>query len=288
MKKLSRREFFGKSVLGIGSALIASRIPLQAAHTSSSAVNMPLGFQVWTVKDMLVKDFPGTLKKIADLGYESVEMCSPSGYVSSGFGPLVNISAKEMKQIINDAGLKFESTHYGLAEFRNNLDERIQFALDSGQKQMILSSFGLPEEATSDDWKKAADELNTYGEKTKNAGIQMGFHNHHNEFRKIDNRLIYDLLMERFDPELVKMQFQVAVVNIGYKASDFFKKYPGRFISAHLADWSDTEKKNTALGNGIVDWKEFFNTVQTGGVKNIFVEMEPETFGASAEFIHKL
>jgi sugar phosphate isomerase/epimerase len=288
MKKISRREFFGKSVLGIGSALVASRIPIHAAETSSSALHLPLGFQVWTVKDMLVKDFPGTLKKIADLGYESVEMCSPQGYVSSGFGPLTNIPAKEMKRIINDAGLKFESTHYGLEEFRNNLDERIQFALDSGQKQMILSSFGLPENATSDDWKKAADELNTYGEKAKKAGIQMGFHNHHNEFQKVGDILIYDLLMDRFDPELVKMQFQVAVINIGYKASDFFKKYPGRFISAHLADWSDAEKKNIALGKGIVDWNEFFNTAQTGGVKNIFVEMEPETFGESAEFIHKL
>ena len=66
---------------------------------------MPLGFQVWTVKDMLVKDFPGTLKMVADMGYQSVEMCSPPGYESSGFGPLMKLTAKEMKKIINDAGL---------------------------------------------------------------------------------------------------------------------------------------------------------------------------------------
>lgn len=230
MKNLTRRQFFEKSFLGIGTTLIASRIQMHAAERSASIVNMPLGFQVWTVKDMLVKDFPGTLRKIAEMGYESVEMCSPPGYESSGFGPLISIPAKEMKRIINDAGLKFESTHYGIAEFRNNLDDRIQFALDSGQKQMILSSFGLPENASADDWKKAADELNSYGEKTKNAGIQMGFHNHHNEFKKTGDVLIYDLLMEKFDPELVKMQFQVAVISAGYKASDFFKKYPGRLF----------------------------------------------------------
>lgn len=287
MKNLSRRQFLEKSFLTAGSAFLAAHFPLHLSDRTS-IVNMPLGFQVWTVKDMLVKDFPGTLKKIADLGYESVEMCSPPGYKSSGFRPLMKLSAREMKQIINDAGLQFESTHYGFDEFRKNLDQRIQFAIDSGQKQMILSSFGLPEKATADEWKKAADELNSYGERTKKAGIQMGFHNHHNEFKKTGDTLIYDLLLDRFDPDLVKMQFQVAVVNIGFKASDYFIKYPGRFISAHLADWSDTEKKNVAIGKGIVDWKEFFRTAQKGGVKNIFVEMEPATFRESAEFIHKL
>jgi sugar phosphate isomerase/epimerase len=245
---------------------------------------LPAGIQIWTVKDQLLKDFPGTLKMIAGLGYESVEMCSPPGY---GFTPLMNMSAKEMKTIINDAGLRFESTHYGMNEFRKNLDERIQFANESGQKQMILSSFGLSEKATMDDWKKAANELNTYGEKTRKAGIQMGFHNHHGEFAKINNELIYDVLMNTFDPELVKMQFQVAVISIGYKAADYFKKYPGRFISAHLADWSPADNKNVAVGQGIVDWKEFFGSLNTGGVKNIFVEMDLSTFKDSADFIHK-
>jgi sugar phosphate isomerase/epimerase len=285
MNKITRRQFFGKSVLGLGSAFLATRLPLNGNPALPAVKNtLPAGFQIWTVKDQLLKDFPGTLKMIAGLGYESVEMCSPPGY---GFTPLMNMSAKEMKTIINDAGLRFESTHYGMNEFRKNLDERIQFANESGQKQMILSSFGLSEKATMDDWKKAANELNTYGEKTRKAGIQMGFHNHHGEFAKINNELIYDVLMNTFDPELVKMQFQVAVISIGYKAADYFKKYPGRFISAHLADWSPADNKNVAVGQGIVDWKEFFGSLNTGGVKNIFVEMDLSTFKDSADFIHK-
>jgi sugar phosphate isomerase/epimerase len=267
---------------------LADKLPFNPVEKKEALVKMPLGFQVWTVKDMLVKDFPGTLKKIAAMGYQSVEMCSPPGYESSGFGPLMKMGPKEMKKIINDAGLRFESTHYGMGEFRNNLDDRIHFAKESGQKQMILSSFGLRENATMDEWKKAADELNKYAEKTKKAGIQMGFHNHHMELQKIDDKLIYDALMETFDPDLVKMQFQVAVISIGYKAVDFFRRYPGRFISAHLADWSDTEKKNVAVGKGIVDWKDFFGTLKTGGVKNIFVEMDIDTFKYSADYIHSL
>ena len=284
MKKLTRRQFFEKSSLGMGAAFIAGKLPLSESFLSKT-VNMPLGFQIWTVREMLLKDFPGTLKMIAGMGYKSVEMCSPPGY---GFKELMNMSAKEMKKIINDAGLAFVSTHYGFKEFKENLNERIQFAAESGQKQMILSSFGLPAKATLDDWKKAADELNKYGEKTKQAGIQMGFHNHNGEFAQLEGKLIYDVLMETFDPELVKMQFQVAVISIGYKAADYFNKYPGRFISAHLADYSATEKKNVALGKGIVDWKEFFANIKKGGVKNIFLEMDLNTFKDSAAYIASL
>ena len=216
MNKLSRRQFLGKSAMGIGSALIVSRIPLDlSANVLPEPVKMPLGFQVWTVKDRLVKDFPGTLKMMAGLGYQSVEMCSPPGYESSGFGPLMKLTAKEMKKIINDAGLKCPSSHYGMDELRNHLDERIEFAKESGQTQMILSSFGLPGNATISDWLRAADELNKIGEKTSKSGLPMGYHNHNMEFEKIGDTLIYDALMNQFDPEYIKMQFQVAVISLG-------------------------------------------------------------------------
>jgi sugar phosphate isomerase/epimerase len=286
MKKLSRRQFLGTSAIGVGSAVIASQLPVNLrANIFSESGKMPLGFQVWTVREMLVKDFPGTLKMMAGLGYQSLEMCSPPGY---GWEPLVKLKAGEMKQIIHDAGLICESSHYGMDELRNNLDERIDFALESGQTQMILSGFGMPEKATLSDWLKAADELNKIGIKAKKAGIPMGYHNHHVEFEKIDGTLIYDALMNQFDPDCIKMQFQVAVISIGYKASTYFAKYPGRFISAHLADWSAVEKKETPVGQGIVDWEEFFATLKTGGVKNIFVEMGMETFKDSATYFHSL
>ncbi len=289
MKKLSRRQFLGKSVLGVGSAILASQLPLNLrAGTSSSPINMPLGFQSWTIRERIAKDFAGTLKMMAGIGYQSIEMCSPPGYATSGFGSLMKYKAKELKQIINDAGLICISSHYVMDELRNHLDERIHFALESGQTQMILSSFGLPEKATMSDWLKAADELNVMGVKAREAGIQMGYHNHHMEFAKINKTLIYDALMKQLDPESIKMQFQVAVISLGYKASTYFKKYPGRFISAHLADWSSKTKKETPVGQGIVDWTDFFATIKTGGVKNIFVEMGMDTFKPSATYIHSL
>lgn len=286
---LNRRKFIQQSALGLGSAVFLSSGESWAEPASPGKVfNKPLGFQVWTIKDQLIKDFAGTLKMMAGLGYRSVEMCSPPGYVSSGFGPLVSMKGAEMKKIVEDCGLLLESTHYGMGELRTNLSERIGFAAESGQKQMIVSSFGLPRDARMDDWMKAADELNEMALQTQKAGIQMGFHNHHGEFEKIDGMLIYDALLNRFDAKLVKMQFQVAVVSIGIQAADYFAKYPGRFISAHLADWSSAENKQVPIGQGIVDWKELFKAAEKCGVRNYFVEMAPETFKESAAFIRQI
>lgn len=286
---MNRRQFFTTSALGIGGAVIGSQLPIDLqASVGAKALKKPLGFQVWTIKDQLINDFAGTLKSMADMGYQSVEMCSPPGYESSGFGPLMKLSAKEMKTIVEDAGLVLESTHYGMGELRDSLKERMEWAAESGQKQMICSSFWLPKNATMSDWHKAIDELNEIGAKTKREGLQMGFHNHHMEFEKIDGVLIYDELMDRFDPDLVKMQFQVAVISIGYKAAHYFNKYPGRFISAHLADWSTATEKQVPIGKGVVDWKELLEAADKCGVKNYFVEMDPETFKDSADYLLKL
>ena len=285
MTRIARRDFLQKTLM-IGAASAVSQWPLDlSALSTAKSGKLPLGFQVWTIRDQLIKDFPGTMKMMADLGYQSVEMCSPPGY---GFEPLLNIKPKEMRKIISEAGLRFDSSHYNMKEFRDNLDERIEFAVESGQKQMIMSSFGLPSGTAMSQWLRSADELNKMGLKTKKAGIQIGYHNHHIEFEKIDGALIYDALLNQFDPEIVKMQFQVAVISIGYKASTYFNKYPGRFISAHLADWSTAEQKNIAMGKGIVDWKEFFGSVKKGGVKNIYVEMDPDTFKDSATYYQSL
>jgi len=285
--KTTRRNFIKTTGLAVGTAALLNQIPLTSFGSEKLKAGN-FGFQVWTIKDKLIADFPGTLKMMAGLGYKQVEMCSPLGYTSSGFGPLNSMSGTEMKKIIDDSGLTCVSSHYGMGELRDSLDNRIEWATQLGMKQIVASSFWLPKDASVDDYRKSCDELNKLGEKTKAAGIQMVFHNHHGEFEKRGEELIYDEMMKVLDPVLVKMQFQVAVVDIGYKAADYFRKYPGRFISAHLADYSTELKKQVPIGQGIVDWKDFFKAAKTGGVQNIFVEMDPETFGPSAEYLMKI
>jgi len=137
------------------------------------------------------------------------------------------------------------------------------------------------------DWDAAIDQMNKAAEKIRAAGMQAGYHNHEGEFAKIDGRLIYDELMARFDAGLVKMQFQTEVINLGYKASTYFTLYPGRFISSHLSDWT-AEKKEVPIGQGVIDWKEFFKAAKTGGVKNFFVEMDFDKFKDSAVYVKGL
>jgi len=276
-----------KSGIAIGAAALASQIPMSILAKDSMGLSS-FGFQVWTLREKLIADFPGTLKMMAGLGYKEVEMCSPLGYSMAGFSPLNKMTGTEMRKIVEDSGLMCRSSHYTMGELRDSLDNRIEWSQQMGITQIICSSFWLPATASLDEYRKAADELNVIGEKTKAAGIQAGFHNHNMEFEMRGDVLIYDALMEELDPDLVKMQFQVAVIEIGYKAADYFKKYPGRFISAHLADFSADKKTNVPIGQGIVEWKELFEAAKTGGVQNYFVEMEPETFKTSAEYLMKM
>lgn len=282
----SRRNFIKVSGAALGGAALLNNIPMQV-FAKAQQQSESIGFQVWTIRKELVADFPGTLTRMAGMGYREVEMCSPLGYSDAGFEPLNRMSGTEMKKIVEDAGLTCTSAHFNMGELREHLGDRINWAQELGMKQMIAASFWLPKDASIDDYRRAADELNAIGEKTKKEGIQMGFHNHHMEFEKRNNELIYDALLDQVDPELVKMQFQVAVVDIGYKAEEYFRKYPGRFISAHLADYSSESKKQVPVGQGIVDWKELFRSAKTGGVKNFYVEMDPEYFSESAKFLLK-
>jgi len=259
-----------------------------ALELGANPLGLPIGFQVYPVRELIAKDFGGTLKQLAAVGYRNCEMCSPPGYERSGFASLVKMKASEIRRIINDAGLRCESSHYQFRELKESLEDRISYAKELGLTQMIISTFSLRPEATMDDWRRAADEANQIGSETRKAGLQLGFHNHAFEFKEIDGVLIYDELMRRLDPSLVKMQFQVSVISLGYEAATFFTKYPGRFLSLHLQDWSPTEKRLVAVGKGVVDWKKLFAAAKTGGVKNYFVEVSLDALQASCPYLQDL
>jgi len=282
----TRRSFIKTSGLALGSASLLSAVPFGLSGCSDKN-SLSYGFQTWTLRDQLGEDLPGTLKMMAEKGYKEVEFCSPLGYKDTPFEKFKSMSGTELSKIIDDSGLKCRSSHYGMGELRDDLQKSIDWSLEMGITQMMCASFWLPE-GSMDEYRKACDELNEIGLKIKEAGMQAGFHNHHMEFEKRNGQLIYDILMEELDPEIVKMQFQVAVISIGYKAADYFRKYPGRFISSHLADWSNEKEAQVPIGQGVVDWPDFFEAAKIGGVKNFFVEMDPETFSPSAEYLNSM
>ena len=280
---LNRRKFISTGLTGLAGASI---IFPQLVHGENIAARQKqIGFQSWVMKDELGKDFTGTLKKMAALGYNSIEMCSPPGYSRFGFGTLQNLSALELKKRINDSGLSCVSCHYGFSELKDHGQERIDFAKQLGLTQMVISSYGLPKTATLDDWKRSADESNKLAELTRKSDLQLVFHNHNVELEKLEGEVIYDVLLDRLDPDLVKMQFQLWVIIMGVKAADYFRKYPGRFISAHLYDWSGKGEEMVPLGKGVVNWDEFFAAAKVGGVKNYYAEMDFKHLKESAEFL---
>jgi sugar phosphate isomerase/epimerase len=288
MKNMNRRTFLGRGVVGLGGALALSHLPgiLEAAREA----NMPVGFQTFPIRDRMGKDLSGTLKSMADMGYTYTEMCYPLDYASIGYGFMKDMRPAEIKKTIEDAGLKCISSHFGMGGLApDKIDASIEWAKGMGLAQMICSTFWLPKTATLKDYYDNCDKLNKAAEKIKAAGMQAGFHNHDFEFHELEGKLIYDELMNHFDPSLVKMQFQTQVVTLGYKAADYFRKYPGRFISSHLSDWT-ADKKEVAIGQGVIDWKDFFIAAKRGGVKNIFVEEEatPENMKNSAAYLKSL
>jgi len=279
---MDRRKFIGTAAAGSAAVLLAPGL-LRADPLPRT---FSIGFQTYPIRNMLTENFPGTLKTMADMGYQYVEMCYPKGYQNAGFGPLMRIKPADIKKIIEDAGMTCPSCHIGMNDLKKNYEECMRFANEMELKQVITPGLETPGK-TVEDFRSAADELNKIGKQVKLYGMTLGLHNHEGEFKMLEGQLIYDAIVNSLDGDVVKMQFQTEVIKLGYKASDYFRKYPGMFISSHLSDWT-ADGKQVPIGKGVIDWKDFFAAAKTGGVKNFFVEMNFETYKDSASYIHGL
>jgi sugar phosphate isomerase/epimerase len=285
MLAISRRDFC--KVAAAQSAAIGL-MSAGVLKLRANPLSMPIGCQTWPVREMIAKDFPGTLKQLAAAGFQSIELCSPVGYADEGFGGLAKYKGSELKKIISDAGLTCVSSHFGIDELRKNQDDRIAWAKDAGLTQMLVPSLDGPKNPTMDDVKRAADEYNKMGERAAQAGIQQGLHNETFELSKVNGKRTYDLLFELLDPKLVKFQFQVSTISEGYDAAEYFMKYPGRFVSMHVQGWDAATKKIVPVGKGSLDWTRIFSAAKTGGIKNYFVEMKLEMMKASVPYLRNL
>jgi sugar phosphate isomerase/epimerase len=285
MSAISRREFLEGAATYAAAAgfLSSSTLELRA-----NPLGMPLGCQTWPVREMIAKDFPGTIKQLAVAGFQTIELCSPVGYADNGFAGLGKYSGTELRRILSDAGVSCVSSHFGIDELRKDQAGRLAWAKDVGLTQMIVPSLDGPKSPSMDDVKRAADEYNKMGEQAAKAGIQQGLHNEDFELSMVDGKRTYDVLFDLLDPKLVKFQFQVSTISRGYDAAEYFTKYPGRFFSMHVQGWSAEAKKIMPLGQDTLDWKRIFASAKTGGIKNYFVEMNLEMMKASVPYLHSL
>lgn len=283
---ISRRSFLKTSGAVAASIAASARLGAAAAHK-------PLGLQLYSVRELLAKDFEGTLAKVRGDGYTVVEA---AGYFDR--------SAQDFRKAMDTAGLRCVSTHHNLQALETQLDQWIDYGHTLGLEYIICSSSGgmhrnpqAKGKPTLDDWHWIMGEFNRIGEKVKSAGMTFGVHNHTPEFAVIDGVLVYDELMRLTDPKVVVLEMDAGwVYASGHNPVDYLKKAPKRFPLMHVKDMilqpGGAKPKMTVLGKGSIDYAPIMKAAT--GLKYYFVEqeafdMEPiEELRLNAEYMRRL
>ena len=282
----NRRNFLlGAAAMGLTGPSFAQR-------------SIPLGLQMYTVRNDLAKDFDGTAKKVRAIGIRHVQ----ANLTQSGK------SSKDQRKLYDSLGISWESIHAGGDGLRGGLDATIAEAKSVGIRNITCSSPLYPTERGSlmagpsvDDWKKNADAFNKIGTACKAAGLTFAYHNHNVEFRKVGDVVPYDLLLQQTDPALVQMEMDIGwVVAGGADPVAYLTKYPNRYYSLHIKDLKNQGIPNTnmkmisaIIGKGIVDWKKVLPAAHKTRVERAFLEIEEpydpsplEMVKQSYDFLH--
>lgn len=223
------------------------------------------GIQLYSVRAEMLADAKGTLKQLADLGIKQIESAR------SAKGNYYGLTAKEMKETCKDLGMTLRSGHVGIdAKWQQTMEE----AAESGQDYLICSS--MPKSGqTIDNYKKTAEIFNKSGEECKKLGLKFGYHNHDYEFDKVNGVVLYDVLMDNTEPNLVHMELDLGwVVASGNDPFAYFKKYKGRFPLWHLKDMDLQKKHSTEFGKGGLDIPKLLQHRKESGLKYFFIEQE--------------
>lgn len=225
-------------------------------------MSLPVSLQLYTLRDETAKDFKGTLEKVANIGYKGVEF--------AGYGGL---TAAQMKAELDRLGLKVTGSHVGMDILRNNLEETIAYNLEIGNKYIVCPG---TKGDTKEHYLEVADFFNRVGEKCKEKGLQLGYHNHAHEFKLFDGEYALDILYNNTNAELLKVELDTYWVQYaGVDPIAYMKKYAGRCPLLHQKDMEAGEEKGfTEVGNGIMDIKGIHAAVEEIGVEWFIVEQD--------------
>ncbi len=300
----SRRDF----IKAAGAASIAAFALRDALPLDAYPLGLPLGLQLYSLRELLPKDFDGTLKAIAAAGYSEVE--------AAGFYAM---SAQDFKQSMDAAKLNCVSAHYPLSMLQPQLESVITYANQLGLQYIVCSSPSLEDPSkvklstkdpgyheawvnafTLADWKWNAEQFNQIGQRVKGYDMKFGYHNHTTEFRKQKGVVPYDELIRLTDPDLVTFEMDCGWVAVaGYNPADYLLKYPTRISMLHVKDF-DLKKgaehaQSTELGHGTLDYTKIFEAAKKGGhIMHYFVEQEEfdmpplEAIKMDAEYMQNL
>lgn len=225
-----------------------------------------IGVQIYSVRDALSEDFDGTLQKLSDIGFESIE-----AYGMDEKGMIYGMTPTEYKNAVEKHGMKLISSHATYFSVKD-APTVIKAAQEAGLEYVIVPY--LSDEARKD-YDQVAATLNEVGALFKEAGIGFGYHNHAFEFEsQEDGRIPMEILIEGTDPENVDFEADIYwVVKAGFDPMELIKKYPGRFAAFHVKD-ADEALDQTTVGSGIIDFKTILGNKELAGLAYYFIEDE--------------
>ena len=267
---ITRRQVLKTGALAAASTVLSRFDALAAAPKN-------VGIQLYTLRDLLAKDPKGTLKQVAAIGYKEVESF---GYAD---GKYFGMTPAEYKSVLSDLGLSAPSGHYttgkvvkGTGTLTNGWQQAVDDAAALGQKYMVCAYLFPPERTKLDDYKAFADLFNKSAEMCKKAGIQFCYHNHDFEFKELEGKIPYDLLLNSTDPKLVQLELDLYwAVFAKQDPVALFKKHPGRYPLWHVKDMEKTAERAFApVGTGSIDFQRIFDARKTAGMKHYFVEQD--------------
>jgi sugar phosphate isomerase/epimerase len=244
---------------------------MRAYATKSS---IPIGLELYSVREELKKDPEATVRAVAQMGYQCVEFYSP-------YFDWTEPQAKSMRKLLDDLGIRCYSTHNSEEYFtKEKISKARDLNLTLGTKYMVMASSN-PKPGI-DGWKAIADELNSAADFLAPAGLKTGYHNHQPEFKTEDGVRPIEVLAKNTKPT-VMLQLDVGTcLNSGGDPAAWIRSNPGRIRSIHLKDWSSDPAKGyqVLFGEGDAKWKEIFAAAESvGGVEYYLLEQEGSRFG---------
>jgi sugar phosphate isomerase/epimerase len=279
----TRRTFL--ATLGVAALGIASRDALAdgillAPHRKLKKV----GLQLYTVRDLMKADLPGTLRKVAQIGYKEVEF---AGYYGR--------SPAQIRALLKQNGLTSPSSHIGLDILEKDSVRAFADAKATGHQWVTMPYIPEERRKTVDDWNKIIDLLNQLAPQAKAAGLRLAYHNHDFEIRPVDGVRPLDMMLDKTDPSLVDFEMDLYwVVFGGGDPIDFFDRHPKRFAMVHVKDSAGPpDNKIVDVGKGTIDFPKIFAQSDKAGIKHYFVEHDQPadpiaTIRNSYNYLHRV
>jgi sugar phosphate isomerase/epimerase len=268
----NRRQFLatlGVGALGLAGINAASSCASSGAGAAAGSRKLrKLGLQLYTVRNLMQRDMPGTLAQVAAAGYKEVEF---AGY----FGR----TADQVRQLLAQNGLTSPSSHLQFDPFNGNATDVLAFAKAIGNEWATIPYIPEERRKTMDDWKRIVDMLNRYGAQAKSQGLRLAYHNHNFELADMGGQRPLDYMLTNTDPSLVDFEMDLYwVVFGGGNPIDFFNRYPGRFPMVHVKDSAGPpDNKMADVGKGTINFAAIFGLSDKAGIKHYFVERDDAT-----------